>query len=255
MSTVATMPDFNSDPQVTLGQRVSRMNVFWYRLVLAAVAIMCGGAFMIWECFNADRVEHVSLVALESGRMPEASMVKVSGHLLKDEGAWLANGGIEHAFVPIVSLNWERGQRVAAVAKISESAYEKMGDFEPIEGLVKKFRLDSDLKDLIEHVEPHVTLADSYILIEHGANPVMMRRFGVVGIGIGVVLLGIAVCILYAQGEPDADEFAGARALRSAMGEGSTKIREASAHRDMSDCDDAVRQWCQQRGFGGYQER
>jgi len=255
MSSNATTLEVNPEAKVTLGKRISLMNVRWYRLVLAGLAILCGGVFMIWESIDTQRVENVSLVALEAGRMPTAKMVKVSGHLLKPESAWRSDGAIEHAFVPIVSVNWAPGDPVAAVARLSGHEYDELEEFAPIEGLVKTFRLDSEIKRLIEQVEPHVTLADSYILIEHGANPQMMRRFGVVGAGIGFVLLGIAVSILYSEGEPKVDEFAGDRALRAAVGPDNTRITAAAATRDMSGCDDAVRQWCQQRGFSGYQER
>ena len=259
MSTFSGMPTEYSRPKSgpTLFERMSMMSPQWWRVVFASVGFIGLGLFMLWEYADTDHTEIVSLTALENGKMPTAKMVKVSGYLLKDESAIeIDDASITH-FVPIVSHTREPGDRCAAVARMSEYEFEQFGDFGPVEGVMKTFRLGSGIRDLIENVEPHVTLADSYILIEHGVDPVSMNRFGFVVIAIGSALLGLCALAMYTKsGEDTVDKVAGDRALRAAVSDGSaSKLAARASSRDMSDCDDAVRQWCQSNGFSGYQER
>lgn len=251
-------------PRLSLAARISRMHRFWWRLVMTAGALIVVGSLMIWDTRSTDHVEHHSLVALESGRLPDGNLVQVSGEAL--DIVVVESDSITHRpqkyYVPIVSVNWQHGDEVYCVAEMSPADYDAMietGDeIVPIKGMaIKHFRLDGEVRRLFEGIEPSIDLASSYIVINERSDPVVMRRSGISAAGVGGVLLAIAIAMLYLQnGEPDVDDFAGDRALRAAMGDASTsRYAQKAAQRDMGDCDDAVRQWCQSRGFSGYQER
>lgn len=261
-----SMPLQTSAPRTgpSLVTRISHMGQLWWRFVMFAIALVAVGAFIVYDTMDTDHLEHYSVVALESGKRPNGKMVQVSGHPLNIVVEQARRRGVmpDTYYVPIVSVNWEWGDEVACIATMSKADFDAMVeadmDIIPVKGLASKhMRLDSEVKHLFEDIEPSITLASSYIVINEKSDPVVMRRTGISALGVGGVLLAIATALLYlADTDSEVDEHSGDRALRAAMGDTmSSRFAARAAKRDMSDCNDAVRQWCQSNGFSGYQER
>jgi hypothetical protein len=175
----------------------SQSSLFW-RLLLSGVALFLFSVGWLFTQQRTDTQEKISASTIYHGREPKSDWVAVKGRLKWDQAAYEGTDYFGTWYVPLVNPNWEYGNKVKLIVRVSSAAADDWGDTVEVNGILDK-RLPDVVRRFFQAEGPE--LAENVLMLRAGAEPGTGDRLAHVLIVLSLLAIGGAM-YLY-DSDPD----------------------------------------------------
>ena len=159
---------------------------FW-RFLLAGIVTVVGGVGWLMTMSSDETQDKFGVTPFYQGREPKSDWVSVNGRLDWDTAAYEGSDYSGIWYVPMVSRNWSRGDKVKLVVKVSSHRAKDWGENEEVEGMLSS-RLPNVVQNFFETEGPQLT--DDVVMLSAGATPGQNKRLAHIIIIAGFLAIG-----------------------------------------------------------------